>query len=146
MADFTDLDAAFTLPETVTDADLRSLFEVLVARCRAEASHLQMSTLQQLRIERIVTGYVRIKHAEKHPYGDKQGFQHPGQEKDANAAWQSIAKDFDDILAKSKPSDRAGIMAEVKELIVNVLSTVEDSGVRTGLMHRFVETFDRAGI
>lgn len=146
MADFSDLDAAFHLPEQVASDSLRELFEVLVGRLRAESDQVPMSTAQILRGERMVTEYVLIKHRETLSYGLPGAYQHAGQEKDSNLAWRAIAKDWDDILQRTKPGDRQSVLGEVKAAIVEVLGTIEDGGQRNELTSRFVATFDRLGI
>jgi hypothetical protein len=146
VADLRDLDWAFTLPETVTADDLRQGYEVLVQRCRDESSHLPMSTLQQLRIERTLYQYIRIRQAERLEYGAPGGFASPGQEKDVNALWVQLSRDFDDILAKHKPTDREGVFAEVKAVILSTLrDAVTDAAERQRLVGRFADALEAAG-
>ena len=68
MADFTDLDWAFTCPESVTDDDLRCGYEILVARFRVEGAHLPLNTAFQLLIERTINAYIKAKQTERRKY------------------------------------------------------------------------------
>lgn len=146
MADFTDLDWAFTCPASVTDEDLRGGYEVLVARFRAEGEHLPLNTAFQLQIERTITAYIKVKHAERREYGKAGAFTDLRQEKDANSFVQACLHEVSDMLRKNHPNaDRELVMAEVREIIVSVMRGIPDTSVRDDLARRFASAFERSG-
>lgn len=140
------LDKAFTLPEWITDADLREIFEVIVVRMRREAEHIPMNTVQQLLIERIAMNYIVMKFREQMPLGDTQGYQHAGVIKDWNTFWLASTREFTDLLVKFKPSDKEAVLSQVQAALSEVLGTIEDSALRNDLLQRFVKTFERVGL
>lgn len=143
----TDLDAAFTLPETlVPDPRMRALYDVIVARLRKESSHIQMGTIQLLLIERIAFNYIVLKSKEGHPIGDPQGFAHATVQKDWNTFWMAMTTQFNNLLAKSKSADRSAIMSEVREIIVTTLDKVSDRRVKQEMLAHFAEAFDENDI
>lgn len=140
------LDKAFTLPEWMNDEDLKYVYEVIVIRMRREAAHIPMNTVQQLLIERIALNYIVMKYRESKPLGNEQGFQHAGVIKDWNTFWLASTREFADLLVKFKPSDREGVLHQVKEVITEVLGTIEDGQLRNELLQRFVATLSRVGV
>lgn len=146
MADFEDLDWAFTCPASVTDEDLRGGYEVLVARFRSEGEHLPLNTAFQLVIERAITTYIKHKFSERREYGDTGGFADPRQEKDSNALVRDMLHEVSDMLRKNHPNaDRELVLAEVKEIILGVMRGLSDTSVRDDLARRFAVAFERSG-
>lgn len=147
MADFTDLDWAFTCPASVTDEDLRSGYEVLVARFRREGDHLPLNTAFQLLIERTINGYIKVKQTERRKYKAAGGFVHPGQEKDFNVFVKDMLHEVNDMLRKNHPTaDRELTLQQVKEVILAVMTGIPDSGVRDDLARRFAVAFEQHGL
>ncbi len=145
--DFASLDSAFYLPEAVSDARLRALYETLVARMRREAKGLPMNTVQQLLIERIAFNYVIIRHKENVAMGEAEGFLTANAQKDFNTFWLSMTQEFNRLL--TKPSDektRAAMFSEVKDVILETLASVEDETVRLALVKKFADSFARNGM
>ncbi len=141
-----DLDAAFTLPDSVDDPTLRQLYEVLVARMRAEARHLPMNTVQQLLIERIAFNYIVLRAKEG---GQLGGFAHASIQKDYNTFWLSMTSEFNRLLGKVEPlsnADKKGFLREIQAIIVKTLDTVDDPKVRSGLFEKLAAAFQEAGI
>lgn len=141
-----DLDAAFTLPDNVEDPALRQLYEVLVARMRAEARHLPMNTVQQLLIERIAFNYIVLRAKENNQLG---GFAHSTVQKDYNTFWLSMTSEFNRLLGKVEPlsaADKKGFLREIQAIIVRTLDTVDDPKVRSGLFEKLAAAFQEAGI
>jgi hypothetical protein len=146
MADFTDLDWAFTCPPSVTDEDLRTGYEVLVARFRAEGAHLPLNTAFQLKIERTISFYIKVKFAERRQYKQPGGFEHAGQEKDANVQLNAMLDGISEMLKRHHPSaDRELVLEQVKNVILEALREVPDSGVRDDLARRFAVKFEQHG-
>lgn len=141
-----DLDAAFELPDIVEDTKLRSLYEVLVYRMRAEARHLPMNTVQQLLIERIAYNYIVLRAKER---GELGGFAHSTVQKDFNTFWLSMTAEFNRMLGKSDPmsgSDRKALLKEMQQIIVRTVATVPDVKVRGELLEKMAAAFETAGI
>lgn len=144
MANFEDLDWAFTCPESVTADDLRGGYVILTERFRREGEHLPLNTAWQLLIERTVTAYVKVKQAERIAYGEPGGFQSPSQEKDYNAYLNSLLREVNDVLRKHHPdADRELTLAKVKEVILGVMRDIPDAGTRDDLARRFASAFER---
>jgi len=147
MADFTDLDWAFTCPASVTDDDLRSGYEILTARFRAEGDHLPLNTAWQLLIERTVTAYIKTKQAERRKYGEAGGFQSPGQEKDYNSYLSSMLHEVNEVLRRNYPTaDRDLTLAQVKDVILEVMRAIPDRGTRDTLARQFAVAFEQHGL
>lgn len=140
-----DLDAAFELPDIITDARLRSLYEVLVYRMRDEAKHLPMNTVQQLLIERIAYNYIALRSKEAVP----DGFGSTSGQKDYNSFWLSMTSEFNKLLGKVEPlkgADRVMFLKEIQQIIVNTVATVADPRVRNDLLEKMAAAFESAGI
>jgi hypothetical protein len=149
MADFTDLDWAFTCPDSVTDDDLRGGYEILVARFRTEGAHLMaMSTPYQLLIERTITGYVKAKQLERRAYGVKTGgYEHAGQEKDFNLFVLKMLHEINDMLRKDfSTADQELTIARIKEIMLAAMSTIPDPATRDDLARRFAVAFEQHGL
>jgi len=140
------LDGLFTLPDFITDTTLRTSYEIIVARMRREAGHITMNTIQQLLMERIAFNYIVLRYRESKPGDAEQGFAHAGVMKDFNTFWLTMTKEFNDLLAKFKPSEKEAVMGLVKAAVEEILATLDDTEVRNKLAERFVNTFKREGL
>lgn len=141
-----DLDAAFELPDVVTDPKLRELYEVLVFRMRQEARHLPMNTVQQLLIERIAYNYIVLRSKER---GELGGFGTANIQKDYNSFWLGMTSEFNRLLGKSEAmsgSDRKALLKDIQSIIVQTVATVEDESVRAHLLEQMATAFEKAGI
>lgn len=145
--DLRDLDAAFELPDCVSDAKLRGLYEVLVARLRDEARDLPMNTVQQLLIERIAYNYIVLRSKER---GELGGFAHSTVQKDYNTFWLTMTSEFNRMLGKSvdpiKSGDRKALMREMQQIILGVVQTIPDPKVRAEVLEKMASAFETAGI
>lgn len=141
------LDAAFELPDSVTDPKLRELYEVLVARMRDEARHLPMNTIQQLLIERIACNYIVLRSKER---GELGGFGSTSVQKDFNTFWLSMTQEFNRMLGKGgEPlagAERKQLLREVQQIVVSTVSQVVDPKTRSVLLERMAANFEKAGI
>ena len=147
MADFTDLDWAFTCPASVEDDDLRAGFEILVARFRAEGEHLPLNTAWQLLIERTVTAYVKVKQIERKKYKEKGAFEHAGQEKDYNGYVNGLLHEVNEVLRRNYPSaDRDLTLQQVREVILEVVRGLPDKNSRDDMARRFAVAFEEHGL
>lgn len=144
--DLRSLDGAFTLPEVITDPDMRYLYEVVVAKMRDEARHLPMNTIQQLLIERIAYHYIAMKAKER---GELGGFSTSNVQKDYNIFWLSMTQEFNRMLGKSEPmtqADRKALLKEMQQIIISTVATVPDPQVRADLLEKMAAAFETAGI
>lgn len=147
MADFTDLDWAFSCPASVTDEDLRGGYEILVARFRREGEHLPLDTAYQLIVERVTTMYVKAKQTERREYGKEGGFEHAGQEKDFNIFVLKLLHEVNEVLREYRPAaDRELTLEQVKEVILSVMGSVSDPVIRDGLARQFAVAFEQRGL
>lgn len=146
--DWTDLDFAFKRSDAVTDTDLVVGYEALLARMRTEAQGLDISTAQILRGSIVIGWFVKHQQTSRRLYGDQGAYAHPGQEKDAIIAWEAIAKDWDDILHKSRSRGAvaSGVPVEVvRDAIVGVLKDLAPEE-RAALQSKFADAFERIGV
>jgi hypothetical protein len=147
VANFEDLDWAFTCPASVTDDDLRAGYEVLVARFRREGDHLPLNTAFQLLIERTVNAYVKVKQVERKKYKAAGGFEHPGQEKDFNVFVMGMLREVNETLRKNHPTaDRELTLTQVKDVILAVMRDIPEREVRDDLSRRFATAFEQSGL
>lgn len=130
-----DLDAAFTLPETVEDVQLRGLYEVLVHRMRKEAENLPMNTVQQLLIERIAYNYIVMRSRER---GELGGFVNSNSQKDFNAFWLSMTQEFNRMLSKTETlggNERKALLREIQQHVLSAInSSVDNPKTRSDLL------------
>lgn len=145
--DLSALDGAFYLPEHVDDANLRALYEVLVARMRKEAADLPMNTVQQLLIERIAYNYIVLRVKER---GGDGGFNTTAVQKDFNTFWLSMTQEFNRMLTKSENmngSERKALLREIQQLILQTVnSSVTDPRTRSNLLTSMAAAFENVKI
>jgi hypothetical protein len=145
--DLASLDGAFTLPDDIADADLRSLYEIVVARMRKEAADLPMNTVQQLLIERIAYNYVVLRSKER---GNLGGFNSTSVQKDFNTFWLSMTQEFNRMLLKSETmngSERKALLREVQQTILNTVNaSVNDPKTRSSLLVNMAAAFENVKI
>lgn len=144
MTDWSKFDALFTCPDAVKDRDLRDSYEQLYARAKDECEGLDMSSAQIMRTSVMLAWYYKHLQTSRVTYGDKGGYQHPGQEKDALLAWEQIARGWDDVRQRSKPRSDGLAPERIRDVFVAVLAEVEDPGLRAVLQDRFVEALSAA--
>jgi hypothetical protein len=140
MADWDKFDGLFTCPRSVEDADLRTGYEEFYATARRECEGLDMSAAQIMRTSVMLNWFFKHQQTSRRGYGTDEGYQHPGQEKDAILAWEAIAKTWDDVRMKSRRADPGGLAPEkVRDVFLAVLAEVDDPGLRAALQDKFVE-------
>ncbi len=143
MARLDDLDAAFHLPDTVGDQNLRNLYEVIVHRMREEAKDLPMNTVQQLLIERIANNYVFMRSREN---GDNGGFATASAQKEYNNFWLSMTQEFNRMLGKAEALsvvDRKRLLQDIQQLIVQTVNgSVHDPKTRSDLLVNMATAFE----
>jgi hypothetical protein len=138
------LDAAFTLPEQITnDVRLHRLYEVIVARMRRESDGVPMNTIQTLLMERIALNYIIMKARE-------QGLLNPisaTAQKDHQTWWLAMTAQFNKQLNKATEQEyKDKLLREVTNVIISVLSKVEDPKLKAQLKNDLMAGFEAAGI
>ena len=144
MTDWAKFDALFACPASVTDQDLRTGYEEFYVRAKAECEGLDMSSAQIMRTSIMLGWYFKHLQTSRLGYGDKGGYQHPGQEKDAILAWEQIARGWDDTRSKSRPRTEGLAPQTVRDIFLAVLGEVDDPGLRALLQDKFVEALSIA--
>jgi hypothetical protein len=138
--DWAKFDGLFTCPASVTDPDLRSGYEEFYATAHRECEGLDMSAAQIMRTSVLLGWFFKHQQTSRKGYGTDDGYQHPGQEKDAILAWEQIARTWDDVRLKSRPRETGGMTPEqVRDVFLRVLGEVDDRALRAVLQDKFVE-------
>lgn len=132
-------DSLFTCPDSVTDDDLRTGYVEFYDTCRREVEGLDMSPAQIMRTSVMLNWFFKHQQTSRKGYGTDDGYQHPGQEKDAILAWEQIAKTWDDVRLKSRPKVEGLTPEQVRDIFLRVLGGVDEPGLRALLQDRFVE-------
>lgn len=146
MADFTELDAAFTLPEWVNDVRLRGLYEVLVSRFRVESEHVPLNTAQQILIERLASGYIIHRYREGRALGDRNGFGTAAAAKDSNNMLLQLLHQHTETLARFRPPDKAAVASAVRQAAAEALAAVPEGTLRQEAARGFQDALERAGV
>jgi hypothetical protein len=141
VSDWSEFDTLFVCPSSVTDADLRTAYEQMYASAKSGQAGLDLSAAQIMRTSVMLGWYFKHLQTSRHGYGDKNGYQHPGQEKDAILAWEHVARGWDEIRTKSRPAASSGGLApeKVRDIFLAVLAQVDDPAMRAVLQDSFVE-------
>lgn len=138
--DWDKFDSLFSCPDSVTDNDLRQGYQAFYATARRECEGLDMSAAQVMRTSVMLNWFFKHQQTSRKGYGTDDGYQHPGQEKDAILAWEAIAKTWDDVRIKSKPRETGGMSPQqVRDVFLLVLSQVDDAAMRAELQDKFIE-------
>lgn len=144
--DWSDLDAAFELPEWITDEKFQVLYEHIIHRMRNEAKGVPMSTVQQLLIERIATNYIIMKMREGKS-AEAGGFTSAAALKDFNTWWLASTQEFNKILKVQTPeSVKRAVFEDVKNVIMATLESVVDKKLKEALMQKFLAEISAAGL
>jgi hypothetical protein len=136
---WTKFDSLFACPSSVTDEDLRAAFAEMYAAAKKGCEGLDLSAAQIMRTSVMLGWYFKHQQTSRVTYGDKGGYVHPGQEKDAILAWEAVANHWDEVRRKAQPSSSGLSPETVRDVFVSVLASVEDPALRAALQDRFVE-------
>jgi hypothetical protein len=142
--DWARFDGLFTCPASVTDNDLRTGYEEFYATAKRELDGLDMSAAQIMRTSVMLNWFFKHQQTSRKGYGTDDGYQHPGQEKDAILAWEQIAKTWDDVRLKSRPRSDGLPPERVRDVFLSVLGEVRDPGMRALLQDKFIEALAAA--
>jgi hypothetical protein len=144
VTDWSKFDALFHCPDAVIDQDLRDSYQQLYVQAKTECEGLDMSSAQIMRTSVMLAWYYKHLQTSRVTYGDKGGYQHPGQEKDALLAWEQIARGWDDVRQRSKPRADGLSPEKVRDVFVTVLAEVDEPALRALLQDKFVEALSTA--
>jgi hypothetical protein len=137
--DWARFDGLFSCPASVTDSDLRTGYEEFYATAKRELDGLDMSAAQIMRTSVMLNWFFKHQQTSRKGYGTDDGYQHPGQEKDAILAWEQIAKTWDDVRLKSRPRETGLAPERVRDVFLAVLGEVRDPQQRALLQDKFIE-------
>jgi hypothetical protein len=144
-ADWDKFDGLFTCPESVRDPDLRRSYDEFYVTARRECEGRDMSAAQIMRTSVMLGWFFKHQQTSRKGYGTDDGYQHPGQEKDAILAWEQIAKTWDDVRLKTRPQETGGLAPEkIRDVFLLVLREVDDPELRAALQDKFVEALQAA--
>lgn len=150
MSKWDQFDFAFNCPSSVTDESLRMGYQHAYAEVRAECEGLDLPVGFIIRASSMLDLFIKHQQNKGKGYGEDSGYLSPAQEKDAINALQAIAKDYDELLIKSRPKDLAaakGVPEEaIREALVAVLRRIDDPEQRVKLQMQFVHEFEKLGV
>jgi hypothetical protein len=127
---------AFRLPAFISrDQELSDLYTEIVTRLRRESSGMPMTTLQQLLIERQASFYVQIKYKE-----DTETFS-ANQQREFNAYWLDLNKEFARQLAASDDKIRESMIAEIAKMTLEAVDLISDDETRRTVRRALAEGF-----
>lgn len=138
--DYASLDVVFTLPDAIDDPRLREMYEIIVARLRREAEHAEMTTVQQLLIERIAYNYVVLRWHEAN-----STFSHTTAQKEFNSFWLSMTQEFNKQLRSTDSEFRRALLAQVAEVIKDTLQQYAPETAAV-ILPKLAVAFDQMGI
>ncbi len=114
---WSDLDELFSCPASISDDKIRALYEALYARVKRELDAVELSTGQVIQASLMIGWTSKHLQTSRKVYGEKAGYQHAGQEKDAIMALEALLRDWNDTMLKARSQrDRAhgaGVPVEV---------------------------------
>lgn len=147
MADWDRFDFAFECPASVKSEKLRAGYQSVYAEVRAECVAYDLPAGFVMRAATMLDWFIKHQQTKDVAYGEDGGYAHPGQEKDALVALQSITRDYDDLLIKSRPKEPRGVAPEaVRDALVMVLRRIEDPDMRVKLQMQFVNELEKIGL
>lgn len=135
------LEEVFVLPPDILDGmpDLIGIYEELVSNLRAEAFGIPMTSMQVILIERIATKYVLIK------YRERVGWVGTNAEKDANAQWLDLVKEWNRLLAQGHEQMRERLLEQVEKIAQDGVNLIPDKETRQKVRSHFQENFASMG-
>lgn len=140
-------DSLYTLPDFVTNSDLRELYEVIIARMREEVAHVKLNTIQQLLVERIAYNYIVLRWREVQTSKNlTAGFEHSKYAKDYNTFWLDMTREFNRLV---KGDDEDSTKRELVDKIGQAISSAFDGlhpDVANPLKVRLAEAFQTVGL
>lgn len=140
-------DEFFTLPDFISeteDADLRTMYFVLVDRLKKDAESSELSTIQWLLLERIAFNYVVIRWRER-KMGTTQGFEHTKYHKDFNTYWLAMTQEWRRILEGSSTDERISLMGQVGQALSQAFVGLHPD-VSGPMRDRIAKAFEESGL
>ncbi len=149
MSKWDQFDFAFNCPTVVTDETLRQGYQAAYAQVRAECDALDLPVGFIIRSSTMLDLFIKHQQTKSVGYGDDGGYANPAQEKDAINALQAIARDYDELLIKSRPKEPVlkGVPEDaIRDALVAVLRRIDDPELRVKLQMQFVHEFEKLGV
>ena len=119
---------------------LGELFDRMVEQLQAEAFGIPMHTMQTMLIERIALTYVLIR------FRDIHGWTGTNTEKDTNARWMDMVKEWNRLLAGGNEQLRAQLLEQMEKIAKDALNLIPDKESRQRVRDHFQEQFAALGV
>lgn len=149
MSKWDQFDFAFECPSSVTNEKLREGYQNAYVEVRGECEGLDLPVGFIIRASSMLDLFIKHQQNKSVGYGDDGGYLSPAQEKDAINSLQAIARDYDELLIKSRPKEPVfkGVPEDaIREALVAVLRRVDDPELRVKLQMQFVHEFEKLGV
>lgn len=147
MSKWDRFDFAFECPKSIRTKALREGYQAAYAEVRAECEQFDMPVGFIMRAASMIDLFIKHQQTKSKEYGDDGGYLSPAQEKDAINALQAIARDYDELLLKSRPKESKGVSPEaVRDALVMVLRRIDDQDMRVRLQMQFVSELEKIGL
>lgn len=137
-------DSLFACPASVSDEDLKVAYEQMYLAAKRGCEGLDLSAAQIMRTSVMLGWYFKHQQTSRITYGDRGGYVHPGQEKDAILAWEAVANHWDEVRRKAQPATSGMRPEQVRDIFLAVLGKVDDPQLRAELQDCFVEALSAA--
>lgn len=133
-----DIDVIFNLPASVTDTNVRVMYEVIVARLRADFNRATLTTAQLLLIERATKNYCILR-AKEDLSALEGGFRAFRDQLDMNKVVVGLYAEIDKVLERQDPNGRKEIIETVAEVLNSILlEDVTDPLMRRQIKNKLV--------
>lgn len=118
-------DSLYDLPDTISNPKLRELYEVICARLRAESLGVQMTTIQELLLERIAHNYIVLRQKEAHQLTGDADDEFLRRQ---NTFWLQMTREFlANVRGADKPETRDLILGQVSQAMNSVFDDMDPS-------------------
>lgn len=137
------LERAFELPAYIAEDEVLSdLYAAMVDRLRHEADGLPMPTMQHILMERIATKYVLIKY---HEYTGWTGMG-VSAERDANAQWLDLVKEWNRLLAAGEEKLRDALLLQMSDIFIAAVEELDKEEDKRKMRRVLSASLAKAGL
>lgn len=134
--DHTEESTIFSLPEEMQeDERWKKLYVLMVKTLQEEAAGVQMSTVQNLLIERIATLYVTIR------YREEKGTHMPREMKELSDLWLNMSKQFTQVLKENRENIARHRETQLYQLVMTAVGEIPDHDTRYTLRDKLIGGF-----
>lgn len=135
------IEQIFQVSQTILEEQpwLAEVYDDMIARLRKESFGIPMHTMQSMLIERIAATYVMIR------YREVTGWLGASAEKDTNARWMDMVKEWNRLLAAGHEQLRTQLLEQVQEITLKGVEMIADKDTRQNVRRLYQEEFARLG-